>query len=564
MSGKLLEEFNYLTLNGVYPTQYGNLGLAYVGSSIGGALPTTIESGSDPDDPIYTVDLSQEQMSYYNNLLMLSYGTKLERFLGLPLLSAVGDRFPGLKGVNFGANLKLFQVNLTGDHITQGAATGTELDIGLQGKPLPWLGLGANIQNALPFAMGGKLHYESGWDESYPAVAKLGLAIDLLGKEKALRALGSHNLKLLADMDYEIGRSDTIPPLFHLGLEWKPLPLIAIRSGIDQEMVGVSQAENNFTAGVGVYVGDFRFDYAYHAFAGAPGITNHFFSFSYGIAPIKEITDRLIVSPDKLITTEATANVKGVAIDPQIVTIKINNVKVKLDARGNFKSDVSLKIGKNSLTVEGFDKNDKLVEAEKLRILRLITYPDVASNYWTYVPISYIGTLNIIKGYPDGTFRPDGNITRAELATLLVRTKVGGDENVPTADFALFPDVPLSSWACKYVNQASTDGIVKGYPNGTFKPSANVTRAEGLTMIARFGGVTEVDYVGTEFIDVTVDHWASRTISGAYAEGMLIYLKDMPFEPNRKLTRAEAVEMLYRSKPVGALVADLIDFETGY
>lgn len=94
MSGKLLEEYNYLSMSGLYPTQYGNLGIAYIGSSITGALPTTIESGSDPADPIYTVDLSQDPMSYYNNLLLLSYGTKLDRVLDLSFLKpmATGSR----------------------------------------------------------------------------------------------------------------------------------------------------------------------------------------------------------------------------------------------------------------------------------------------------------------------------------------------------------------------------------------------------------------------------------------------------------------------------------------
>jgi hypothetical protein len=504
-------------------------------------------------------------MSYYNRLFMLSYGTKLKRFFSLPLFSGIAERWPGLNDINFGTNLKMFNVNLTGDHIyTDGNATGTEIDLGIQGKPSPWLALGANIQNALPFALGGKLHYQSGWDESYPAIAKLGLALDLVGPENALRALANHRVKVLADVDYDIGRSDVIPPLFHLGMEWKPMRLIGLRVGVDQEMVGASQAENNFTSGVGIYYGDFRFDYAYHAFAGAPGITNHFVSLSYGITPVKEIKDRLVASPDKLITTDLVINVEGTAHDPNIVEVRINNVKVKLSPRGDFRSNLSLKVGKNAVLVEGFDRDGKLVEAEKLRILRLITYPDVAKDFWAQKQISYIGTLGIIKGYPNGDFRPEGLITRAELSTLLIRTKAGGDKNVKDALIAAFPDVPVTHWACKYVNQAANDKIVKGYPDGTFRPSANITRAEGLAMIARFGGVQEIPYKGTEFIDLTADHWVARTAAGAYAEGMLIYLKDVPFQPKRKLTRAEAVEMLYRSQPVSLLIKDLLNFDKGY
>ncbi len=567
MSGKLLEEFSYLSLSGLYPTEVGNFGLAFAGSSIGGALPTTIEVGSDPDDPIYVVDTTQDPMSYNNNVFILSYGDKLNRILQFPVFNAVNDRLPGLKEANFGANLKMFSVSLTGDGITnsQGSASGMELDLGVQGKPLNWLSLGANLQNALPFSMGGKLHYASGWDESYPAVLKLGAAIDLFGpeKDKSLRKLGNHRIMLLTDLDYEVSRSDKVPTLFHVGLEWKPIDLIAIRTGIDQEMVGVNEAANNLTGGVGLYYGDFRFDYAYHEFAGAPGIANHFFSLSYGIAPVKLIEDKLIASPDKLVTKETSVLVSGTAVDPSIVSVRVNGMKVRLSPRGEFRQKVDLEVSKNAIRVEGFDSGGKLVEADKLRVLRLITYPDVTAEYWASDQVSYIGTLGIIKGYPDGNFKPEGEITRAELATLLVRTRAGGDQNVPDATGQVFPDVALEHWAVKYVNMASETGIVKGYPDGTFKPSANITRAEGLTMIARFGEVSEEAYTD-EFVDVADTHWAAKTIAGAYRDGMLIHFKDLPFEPSKKLNRAEAVEMLYRSRPVVLLIQDLLNWELGY
>ncbi|MFH1576465.1 MAG: S-layer homology domain-containing protein [Candidatus Margulisiibacteriota bacterium] len=563
MSGKLIDEYNYLSFSGLYPTQFGNLGLAYVGSSIGGALPTTIEAGSDPNDPIYVADPSQEQMSYYNNLLILSYGNKLEPIFNLPLLSVIGSRFPGLKGVNFGANLKFFSVNLTGDGITNGSGAGNELDLGLQGKPMSWLALGGNVQNVLPFSLGGKLRYATGWEENYPAVAKLGLAADIFGPKDALRGLGQHQVTVLADLDYEISRADFIPPLFHLGVEWKPLALIAIRSGIDQEMITKDEIANNLTAGVGVYFGDFRFDYAYHQFISAPGIDNHFFSLSYGIAPAKVIGDALVSSPDKVVTTASVISVEGVAVDSKIVAIKVNGLKVPMSPHGDFTTNVSLKVGKNATLVQGYNREGKLIAYDRLRVLCLLTYPDVAKDYWTADPISYIGTLGIIKGYPDGQFKPNGNITRAELSTLLIRTKMGGDDKVPAPSGKIFKDVALNHWAAKYVNLASKLGIVKGYPDGSFKPSANVTRAEGLAMIARFGEVKEQPYAN-EFNDVTAKSWAAPIIAGASQAGILEFLKGQPFSPTKKLTRAEAVEMLYRTRPVSGLVTDLLDFEKGY
>jgi hypothetical protein len=552
MSGKLLDEFNYLSLSGIYPSKFGTFGIAYIGSSISGALATTVESSSDPSDPIYTVDLSQDPMSYYNNLFLLSYGTKLERFSNLSFL----------KSWNFGANLKLFSVNLTGDRITQGGATGTELDMGVQGRPLNWLSLGGNIQNILPMSMGGKLHYETGWDESYPAVVKLGLAASVLGNKDALRAWGGNSVKVLVDYDLQPTLSK-VPPLLHFGLEWKPLELIAIRAGIDQDMAGANATVSNFTSGVGIYYNDFRFDYAYHQFDGAPGVDNHFFSLSYGIMPPKKIEDPLISKPDKLITTDQTIKVEGQAVDRNIVKVKVNSLDVKMNPRGDFNVNVAVKVGKNSVMVEGLDNGDKLYSADRLRILRLNTYPDVNKAYWASEQIGYIGTLGIIKGYPNGSFKPEGNITRAELSALLVRTRIGSDDKVPAATTLVFKDVPLKHWAVKYVNLAASQGIVTGYPGGLFKPGANITRAEGLAMIARFGGVTPIQ-APPSFSDIKGSHWAAPIIAGAEQAGLLSFLKGKPFEPNKKLTRAEAVEMLYRTKPVASLVSDLLNFEKGY
>ena len=561
MSGKFLDEFNYLTVSGVYPTQYGNFGLAYVGSSIGGAYPTTIEAGSDPADPIYTIDLTQDPMNYYNNLLLLSYAAKMDKLFDLPPLVPVAKRFPGLREINFGTNIKFFSVNLTGDHITQGNATGKELDLGLQGKVNPWCSLGLNLNNILPMSMGGKLHYDTGWDEAYPAVIKLGSSFDILGPENALRTLWTHRLKFLADLDYELDRSANVPTLLHLGIEWKPIDLLAIRSGIDQDMSGPNQTVNNFTGGIGLTYGDFRFDYAYHQFAGAPGVDNHFFSFSYGISPAKK-GPKILLAPDKLITIDPAVDLSGNVLDPQIVQLKINSVRTPLSLRGEFKTRVSIPVGKNTVLVEGFDEKGKLADSAKSRVLRLASYPDVPKNYWANNEISYIGTLGLIKGYPNGSFKPKGYITRAELAALLMRTQAGSDAKVPASSLKLFKDVALKHWGLKYINAAAAAKIVTGYPDKTFRPSAKLTRAEGLAMIARFGGVPQQPYI-KQFSDVKSRHWAAGIIAGAQAEGMLD-AKAKRFEPNRKLTRAEAVKMLYGSKPVGLLIKDLNDFSKGY
>lgn len=567
MSGKILDEFNYITLSGIYPTNFGNLGMAFAGSSIGGAYPTRLKSNSDPDDPIYEIDPTQEQMSYYNNVFLISYADRMEKLINASPWQWTKDlnqRYTWLKDVKLGTNLKIFSVGLAGDGISQGNASGYELDAGIQAKPIPWLSLGGNFQNLLPFSLGGKLHYASGWEESYPANFKLGLAADVLGPADALRALGGHKVKLMLDADWEPTRPK-VPTIFHLGAEWTPIDLLSIRAGIDQDMAGAGMIANNLTAGVGLYLNGFRFDYAYHQFYGAPGIDNHFFSLTYGVFPKVSAKDRVkVLSPaDKTITYDPKVLVKGKVEDFEVASLRIMGKNIRILRGNTFEVEAPLNLGKNTIKIEALDNAGKVLETDKIRVLRLITYPDVAKTYWGFEQIGYIGTLGIIKGYPDGNFKPEGNITRAELSALLARTKVT-ESSIPTPIMKLFSDLPLSHWAAKYINLSAKLGVVKGYPDGTFRPQANITRAEGLAMIARFGEVKEGSY-GQEFTDVARNYWAAPIIAGAYKAGMLQHFAGQPFEPNKKLTRAEAVEMLYRSAPVkDDLLKKLLDFETGY
>jgi hypothetical protein len=570
MSGKFMDEYTYLSLSGLYPTRFGTLGLGFAGSFIGGAYVTKVKDGSDPEDPIYEIDYSVDPVSNSNNVFILSWGNEADETLsGVPLLNRVAFfKHPIFQDISVGASLKFFYSALTGDHIAsgQGIASGNEIDLGVQYQPpLKWLKLGMTAQNVLPFSMGGKLHYATGHEESYPAILETGAAIRLLGEEDSLLKFRDQEVLLLLDFDYYPTISN-YPLILHTGLEWKPNPMIAVRAGIDQDVAGDGsgglETLSNLTGGVGLMFGGFRFDYAYHQFAAAPGIDNSFFSLSYGLLPPREeIKDGLVSRPDKVVSFEDQIIVDGQAVRLDIIEVRVKGQRAQMTPKGEFTLGVPLEIGRNVITVEGFDRQGKLIESDKLRVLRLITYPDVPSDHWAYEQVGYIGTMGIIKGYPDGTFKPSGNITRAEMATLLVRTSAGGDEKVPEAMFAAFPDVPLSHWACKYVNLSFGEGIVKGYPDGTFRPKNNITRAEGVTMISRFSNVTPEAY-DAEFTDVPASHWAAETVTGAYKAGMLEYLRGKPFVLNRLLTRAESVEILFRSPRVrGMIDADLKNWD---
>ena len=106
-------------------------------------------------------------------------------------------------------------------------------------------------------------------------------------------------------------------------------------------------------------------------------------------------------------------------------------------------------------------------------------FTDVAADAWYNNAISTMANAGILDGYEDGSFHPNGYITRAEFATIAVRFF---DLSYQGED--LFPDID-GHWAQDYINQAADAGIIEGYPDGTFGPQKQITRAEAVTLVNR-------------------------------------------------------------------------------
>lgn len=143
----------------------------------------------------------------------------------------------------------------------------------------------------------------------------------------------------------------------------------------------------------------------------------------------------------------------------------------------------------------------------------------------------------LINGYPDGTFKPDNNLTRAETATLLRRAVVL--EGYVIRD-DIFSDVDM--WAKDSINQLASAGIVNGYLDGTFKPYNSVTRAEFITMLMRIIGEngTEVKFADAK------GHWAEKHLAKAVEYGYIGGYPDGTLRPDNLITRAEALVILSR------------------
>lgn len=137
-------------------------------------------------------------------------------------------------------------------------------------------------------------------------------------------------------------------------------------------------------------------------------------------------------------------------------------------------------------------------------------YKDVPDNLWSVTAISYMSNLKLVKGYPDGTFRPTANITRAEFAAMVVRF-----ENISTAGSKTFTDLQKDHWAYEVIQKAAQAGWISGYPDGTFRPDQPISRAEVVTitnrMLNRFADEDFVDHNLDKiinFTDIDKSHWA--------------------------------------------------------
>lgn len=148
-----------------------------------------------------------------------------------------------------------------------------------------------------------------------------------------------------------------------------------------------------------------------------------------------------------------------------------------------------------------------------------------------------------LNGYSDGTVRPNGNITRAEVATIFFRllTDEVRDANLTYGN--TFTDVPNGAWYNAAVSTLSSMQIINGYTDGSFRPNQNITRAELASIIARFAELKNTS--GVYFTDID-GHWAADNICLAAANGWITGYADGSFKPNRPVTRAETVTMINR------------------
>jgi len=522
----MISDVTYTSLGVYWSTGREGYGLGLVGANTWKNIVLTYI------DPVtgHIVAGGSAGVGYSNYVLLLSYGVELGKYFNSPLL----DR------TSFGVSFKSFFQQLSATDETF-SANGIDLDIGLIYKANSWLKFGIYGQNILP----SNLRWNTGIEEEIPANYKSGLSMKLMGED----AIYGSSQDLYFNLDAENSFIKDRPTIFHTGLEWWPLDYLAIRLGVDQEMLinsnGTYDIESNFTSGLGIWSGDFGLDYTYHQYGPLSDNLTHYFSISYGFPRAKESPETkveksiiheveclVINTPvDKSAIYEGSVIISGEITSDKVSQVDINGDRIEVP-KGNraiySKIDVPA-VGKFTVIINCLDDNMKPLKEYKIRLFRMPSFSDVPENFWARDKISLMASLKIFGGYSDDTFKPNKTITRAELSGLL----------------------------------AKASGILS--PEAIDNPASPVNRAEGVVMISRFAKLKEPDVIlEGPFPDLPGRHWAAKTITAAKADGLLNYLSGKQFEPKRSMTRAEAAEIISRTELIKEKESELYDWEAGF
>lgn len=524
MYSNFMDETSYILIGGAYPS---------TSDSAFGAGAVLVNTGGIA---LYDVNgASQGSASWNNGVIFLSYGR----------------RIPEAK-LKVGGNLKYYYQGGTGSTAISDASTsGFGFDVGAIYDVRPDFSLGISLQN--PFSV--KMESAGSVENTILSTAKLGAKLTLIPVE-------NQKLNLLTDFDIIKNRQTA----FHFGAEWFPVKNIAIRAGFDQDPAP-DEVVTNLTLGLGLNFSGMQFNYAYHPYEYS-GQASHFFSLAYVGYEIEDDEATLslaLLSPrDKSIIYKDHVTASGIAKGKGVHIVNVNGTSVPVDPKtGKFSFSIPVsEVGKKLVRVEAEDiKGNKV--AKNARILRLVSFKDVGSGYWAKKPIEHSGTVGLVRGYPDGTFRPDRELTRAELATLLVRAR---DLKPMGKPVKVFKDVKTSHWAAGYIEVAKRMKIVKGYPDGKFRPNRRITKAEAITVLARYDNLAIFKPLEQKpFVDVSTRHWAAPYIQAAKESGMLNYLEDRKkLRPKENVSRAESVEMLSHTSLASKLIEDLLSWDKGF
>lgn len=164
----------------------------------------------------------------------------------------------------------------------------------------------------------------------------------------------------------------------------------------------------------------------------------------------------------------------------------------------------------------------------------------------TQDPVDRVLSAGLMKGYPDGSFHPEGHVTRAELAHILVKTFKVDVREPQTSNLSNMSDVPASHWAYDDIKTVLKTNVMEGYRAGQFYPNQAVTRGEGFAILAQAYGVfdfndKQVQETLADYKDAAqLPNWSTKAVATAIHEGFVNTNESKGYiYPERPLTRGD-------------------------
>jgi hypothetical protein len=177
-----------------------------------------------------------------------------------------------------------------------------------------------------------------------------------------------------------------------------------------------------------------------------------------------------------------------------------------------------------------------------------INFTDVSGDHWANDFIQELSGRGIVKGFPDGSFKPNAEVTRAQFASMLS----GAFNMGQVRSMVNFSDVNRSFWGYNGIQMAYTQGFMSGYPAGDFRPNERIPRAQALVSLSnglRYAPTASVDSTLGIFNDAgSVPGYARSGVAAATEKRITVNYPDIAqLNPNRTMTRAEAVAFIYQA-----------------
>lgn len=230
-------------------------------------------------------------------------------------------------------------------------------------------------------------------------------------------------------------------------------------------------------------------------------------------------SESYLLEPDERFTVTAEYKITQADMDAGFVTNIVKVMGVSLD--GEYVEDT------DSLTIRF--KKKQPVEPTKPVELTIVDKLNMEDHF------------QYIQGYPDNTVRPEGLITREEVAMVFFRLLTSQYRDSIRTSSHTFQDVKAGRWSEEPIATLSKANIVQGYEDGTFRPGNNITRAELATIASRFDKLSPI--TNSKFSDIE-NHWAKEFINSASEKGWVNGYEDGTFRPNKYMTRAEFVSLV--------------------